>query len=56
VKPQPGIFLEWVPITRTHTRPLTDRLPDYEDGVLTTQQLVSGSNRTNFSTGTIADG
>jgi hypothetical protein len=25
VKPQPGIFLEWAPITRTHARPLTDR-------------------------------
>jgi hypothetical protein len=25
VKPEPGVFLEWAPITRTHDRPLTDR-------------------------------
>jgi hypothetical protein len=25
VRPEPGVFLEWAPITRTHDRPYTDR-------------------------------
>ena len=25
IKPEPGVFLEWAPITRTHDRPITDR-------------------------------
>lgn len=25
IKPVPGVFLEWAPITRTHDRPITDR-------------------------------
>ncbi len=38
VKPDPGVFLEWAPITRTHDRPYTDRsAKDGEHGRLVDQ-------------------